>query len=815
MIYVIVISIQYTVLCTMKQSINTKTLCYHCSEDCDDEVIYFDQKPFCCEGCKLVYELLSENNLCNYYSLDEKPGISRKDSLQQYRYSFLDDADLKQSLISYTDGVETHIQLNVPNMHCSSCVYLLENLERLDKGIIRSTVNFPKKMVEIVYKESETKLSAIADLMSSIGYEPHISLEQAEKGPIKKINRSRIYKIGIAGFAFGNIMMLSFPEYFSLGNFFDQEHFTSWFGYLNIFLSLPVFFYSASEFFESGIKSLRKGFLNIDLPIALAVLVTFVRSLYEISTHTGAGYLDSMSGIVFFMLIGRYFQDKTYETLSFERDYKSFFPMAITRMNKGKEEIVPVIKLKKGDHILVRNKELIPADAILIKGEASIDYSFVTGESEAIAKKRGELLYAGGRQLGTSILLEVVKEVSQSYLTRLWNKDVFQERKNKYDSFIHSISKYFSIVLFIITAIAFIYWAPSDMQRALNALTTTLIIACPCALLLSSTFTNGNVIRLFGKYMFYLKNADVIESIGDVDVIVFDKTGTITEAQHAEIMYQGAVLSSEEKTLIRNIVKQSAHPLSKRIYDYIGNTESVELEHFEEIHGKGIRATIDSTEILLGSEHFILGDIENTNAKESRVYLKINNSYKGYFAVHHAYRHGLAGLVNKLKSKYELMVLSGDHDSEKEVLQYMFGKEAKLYFKQSPEDKLLKIESLQAKGKKVMMIGDGLNDAGALQQSDVGIAVTDQSNYFSPACDVIMDGKVFYKLDRFIEFAKSGKNVIIGSFILSVIYNLVGLYFAVQGDLSPVIAAILMPISSISIVLFTTTFSSVFARKLK
>ncbi len=799
----------------MKQSINTKTLCYHCSENCDDEVVYFDNKSFCCEGCKLVYELLSENNLCNYYSLDEKPGISRRDSMQQYRYSFLDDSDLKKSLINFTDGVETHVNLNVPSMHCSSCVYLLENLERLDKGIIRSTVNFPKKEVEIVYKESDTKLSAIADLMSSIGYEPHVSLEQAEKGPEKKANRSRIYKIGIAGFAFGNIMMLSFPEYFSLGNYFDQDHFTSWFGYLNIFLSLPVFFYSASEFFESGIKSLRKGFLNIDLPIALAVLVTFVRSLYEIGTHTGAGYLDSMSGIVFFMLIGRYFQDKTYETLSFERDYKSFFPMAITKMNKGKEETIPVIKLKKGDHILVRNKELIPADAILIKGDARIDYSFVTGESEPIHKKRGELLYAGGRQIGPSVLLEVVKEVSQSYLTRLWNKDVFQERENKYDSFIHSISKYFTIVLFVITAIAFFYWAPSDMQRALNALTTTLIIACPCALLLSSTFTNGNVIRLFGKYMFYLKNSDVIESLGDIDVIVFDKTGTITEAQHAEIIYQGAILSNEEKALIRNVVKQSAHPLSKRIYDYIGNTENIDLDEYQEIQGRGIIARSLGTDILIGSEQFILGEVENKNVKESRVYLKINNAFKGYFGIHNAYRHGFAGLVDKLKNKYELMVLSGDHDSEREVLQYLFGNHAKLHFKQSPEDKLLKIESLQAGGKKVMMVGDGLNDAGALKQSDVGIAVTDQSNYFSPACDVIMDGKVFYKLDRFIEFAKSSKKVIIGSFILSVVYNIVGLYFAVQGNLSPVIAAILMPISSISIVLFTTTFSSIFALKLK
>ncbi len=793
---------------------STKTSCYHCSEDCEDNVVVYDEKTFCCEGCKLVYELLSENNLCNYYDLDQKAGISRKDAQQNYRYSFLEDVQLKKSLVKFTDGSETHVNFQVPSMHCSSCVYLLENLYKLDKGVIKSTVNFPKKEVEIIYKEAETSLSKIAELMASIGYEPHVSLEQLDKKE-NKHNRSRIYKIGISGFAFGNIMMLSFPEYFSLGNFFDQNHFTSYFGYLNIVLSLPVFFYAANEFFESGIKSLKKGFLNIDLPIALAVLVTFIRSLYEILSHTGAGYLDSMSGIVFFMLIGRYFQDRTYETLSFERDYKSFFPLAITKLNKGKEEQIPVNQVKKGDHLLIRNKELIPADGILIKGDAQIDYSFVTGESTLIHKDRGDLLYAGGRQEGSSLMIEVIKEVSQSYLTRLWNKDVFQERKDAYESFIHTISKYFTVVLFVITAAAFFYWLRIDVKLALNALTTTLIIACPCALLLSSTFTNGNIIRLYGKYKFYLKNSDAIEKLSDIDVIVFDKTGTITEAQHARINYVGEELSQELSTLLSNVFRHSAHPLSKRVYDYLGHTESIDLVKFTELEGKGILAEFNNHIIRIGSEKFILSNVENTEVKESRVYIEIDNKYYGYFALNNVYRNGFSTLVNELKNKYQLMVLSGDHDSEKEVLQYMLGENAELHFKQSPEDKLSRIKSLQSQGKKVMMIGDGLNDAGALKQSDIGIAVTDHANYFSPACDVIMDGSVFNKLYRFIRFSTVSKNVIIASFIISIMYNIVGLFFAVQGQLSPVIAAILMPASSISIVLFTTVSSSLFARRLR
>ena len=786
-------------------------ICYHCGENCEIHLVTFDDKPFCCEGCSLVYELLSENNLCSYYTLDQNPGISR---LQKNHdgYQYLEDADLKASLITFSNSIETHITFHVPSMHCSSCVYLLENMHRLNAGVIQSVVNFPRKEVAISFKESETSLAAIASLMAEIGYEPHISLASVEGNKGTPINRIRIFKIGLAGFAFGNIMMLSFPEYFSLGNYFDQENLKYYFGYISMALSLPVLFYAASEFFIIGVKGLLKGYLNIDLPIALAILITFGRSVYELFYGNGAGYFDSMTGIVFFMLIGRYFQDRTYETLSFDRDYKSFFPLSIIKINKGIEEVVPVNNLKQGDHILVRNNELIPVDAMLLKGAGKIDYSFVTGEAELVEKNRGELLYAGGKQVGGSLSLEVLKTVSQSYLTKLWNKEVFQERETQQYTFVQTISKYFTLVLFAITAAAFFYWLPQDFSRAINALTTTLIIACPCALLLAATFTHGNSIRQLGKKAFYLKNASILEKLAKINVIVFDKTGTITEAKFADVVYKGAPLSTQENQLLKALFKNSAHPLSKRIYDFIKNDSIIELTTFEEIPGKGMIASYPHFKIRVGSEQFILGVIQNGLLKESIVYIEFNHTIKGYFSIKHVYRNGFASLIPRLKNKFELMVLSGDYDAERDTLQFMLGDTTPLYFKQSPSDKLHKIETLQAKGKVVMMVGDGLNDAGALRQSDVGIAITDQANYFSPASDIIMDGKSFGNLDRFIKFAKTSKKIIVISFVISLLYNTVGLFYAVQGNLSPVIAAILMPISSISIVLFTTIATAISAK---
>lgn len=788
-----------------------KTTCYHCGEDCKDSHIYIDEKQFCCDGCKLVYEILEENNLCKYYDFSQNPGIQVKGKFVSEKFSYLDDEKVKQKLISYTDGKQSRVIFYLPQMHCSSCIWLLENLQRINPGIIKSQVDFTKKEVNILYDETSISLRKIVELLSFVGYEPLITLNDLDTKKTKKHDHQQIFKIGIAGFCFGNIMMLSFPEYFSAGKI--QEHgLKDFFSYLNLFLALPVFFYAASDFFVSAWKGFQQRFINIDAPIAFAVVITFARSVFEIISGTGAGYLDSMSGIVFFMLLGRFFQNHTYDTLSFDRDYKSYFPIAVTSIQGDKETMIPVSDIRIGDRIRIKNNELIPADAIVFKGEANIDYSFVTGESALINKVLGEIIYAGGKQVGSAIELEVVKEVSQSYLTQLWNNDSFKETKNDKNSFIHLVSKYFSICLVALALSSFLYWLPTDFHRALNALTAVLIVACPCALLLSATFTNGTLLRIFGKNKFYLKNATVIEKLNNIDTIVFDKTGTITQNNTSQVMYEGADLSDSTFQLIRSIVAQSSHPLSKSILNYLPYSKALPVEHYKEYSGKGIEGCVNETYIKLGSKEFIERIKSADENKSSYVYIMLNGIYYGRFVIKNQYREGLTKLIKSLNNKYNLMVLSGDNDAEKTTLEKIFNGKVSLNFNQSPGDKLNFIKMLQSKNHKVAMMGDGLNDAGALQQSDVGIAVSDNINNFSPACDAILDGSRFSDLKTFIDYAKNGQQIIIGSFIISLLYNVIGLWFAVSGNLSPVIAAILMPISSITIVLFTTGTSNIIAK---
>lgn len=790
--------------------------CFHCGEDIIEEDIISDDKHFCCSGCKTVYDIINQSDLCDYYNINANPGVTQKSRIREGKFDFLDDQKVTDKLVHFKDDLHNHVIFYLPQMHCSSCIWILENLTKINSSIIKSQVNFLKKEITIIYNYRETSLKRIAETLALIGYEPHISLNDLDSKKIKKYDTTRIIKIGIAGFCFGNIMMLSFPEYFSFGRIENPE-LKYWFNYWNLALSLPVFFYSASEFFISGYKGIKQRFLNIDAPIALAVLITFLRSIYEILTDTGSGYLDSMSGIVFFMLIGRYFQNRTYQTISFDRDFKSYFPLGVSVITSdGTEKQIPVSDLKVGDRIKIHNDEIIPADAILFLGKANIDYSFVTGESLPVEKSIGEIIYAGGKQTTGAIELEVVKEVSQSYLTQLWNNEAFKEGKQETKpSFIHQVSRYFTYALFSVAIIAGIYWSINDPSKVWSAVTAVLIVACPCALLLSATFTNGNMIRLLNKFGFYVKNASILERMADIDTIVFDKTGTITEQGKAEIIFQGRQLSPMQAQLIRSLTNQSNHPLSKAIVSFLPFSKSLIVKQYKEFKGYGTSGYIGNHLIKIGSAEFILGKKVYMASSGSKVFLSIDDDFVGYFIVKSSYRKGLTDIIPSLKRQFDLKILSGDNTSEQGYLKTVFGSDTQMNFDQKPEDKLRFVKQLQSRGNKVLMVGDGLNDAGALKQSDIGIAVNDKSNNFSPASDVILSGNSFELLHELLRYCQKQKHVIYASFILSILYNFIGLFFAVQGNLQPVIAAILMPVSSISIVLLTTGMSEFYARKLK
>ena len=530
----------------------------------------------------------------------------------------------------------------------------------------------------------------------------------------------------------------------------------------------------------------------------------------------GPGYFDSLSGLVFLLLIGKLFQNKTYDTLNFERNYKSYFPLASTKIANGVETPVPLELLQIKDQILIHNNELIPADSVLKKGKGNIDYSFVTGESIPVTQNIGDVIFAGGKQIGSSIVVEIVREISQSYLTQLWNHKSFTDKfQSQITNLTNKISKSFT---FYVLAIAIIAAAIhyNNLNMAFNIFTAVLIVACPCALALAAPFTLGNTLRIFGKNKFYLKNADVVEKLAQITSIVFDKTGTLTKNSQFNVNFVGEPLSERELQLIKSATKSSYHPFSQSISSSIVSTFNFEIEEYDEISGSGLTAKIEDNVIKVGSTSFIgyLPQSDSDNSiLSSKVYISINNIYKGYYTFTNFYRNGIENLIKSLPNKLKLFVLSGDNESERENLSSVFNNKATIKFNQSPFNKLEFIEELQRNKETVLMIGDGLNDAGALKQSNIGITISEDINNFYPACDGILDANYLTKLKDFLTFSKFSKNIIITSFIISLFYNIIGLGFAVTGSLSPLVAAVLMPVSSISVVVFTTFSVNLYAKR--
>jgi Cu+-exporting ATPase len=783
--------------------------CFHCGiEIIKSEQIVFDNKNFCCNGCKTVYEIFSQNDMACYYDFEKSPGATPQETLG--KYDFLDNEEIVTKLLEFQENETAIISLYIPHIHCSSCIWILENLQRLQEGITASQVNFPEKKVRVTYKSNEVTLKQIVLLLNSIGYEPYISLENYETGK-HKVDRSLTYKIGVAFFCFGNIMLLSFPEYFEVKEFWIDQY-RGFFRWLIFALALPTFFYSASGYYVAAWNSIKSKLLNIEIPIALGIIVMFIRSTVDIIFDYGQGFFDSMAGLIFFMLLGKLFQQKTYDFLSFERDYKSYFPIAVTKITTSGDEIpVSVYDIEKGDRLLIRNQELIPVDGILISENASLDYSFVTGEALPIDKKSGDKVFAGGKQLGNVIEMEVLFSVSQSYLTQLWSNDIFQKNiEIKHKTITDKISRYFTPALLILSILAFIYWFFIDVSTAFNVFTAILIVACPCALALTAPFTLGNVLRIMGNRKLYLKNATVIEQLARVDTIVFDKTGTITSHKKSAITFEGTY-SDSDLILFKNLIRGSNHPLSRRLYDFLPHVSVKSIEHFNEITGAGIEGIIDGHSIKIGSANFV-GTNDTNNLKQTLVHISINNNYLGKFIFDNQYRDGLKDLFKKLSLTYKLIVLSGDNDGESESLQQLLPSNTDLIFNQKPEQKLDFINQLQLNGGNVMMVGDGLNDAGALAQSNVGISISENVNVFSPACDGILDASQFEKIAFFLQYSKNAMRTIYMSFGLSLLYNIIGLTYAISGDLSPIFAAIIMPLSTITIVSFVTIMTNIFAR---
>jgi len=791
--------------------------CHHCGDPCTSGGFELEGHSFCCLGCQTVFGLLQESGLSNFYTIANRPGTRVDAVAGPERWTYLNEPSVAAKLLDYSDDKIARVTFQAPAIHCVACVWLLENLFRLHPGIGRSRVNFARREVSITFTPQRAKLSEIADLLSRIGYEPSLTLAELDREAARP--RSRLgLQIGVAGFAFGNIMLFSLPLYLGLDSATGPV-FRSLFGWLSLALALPVVTFSASDYWRSACTSLRQRTLTLDVPIAAGLAALYAQSAWEILAGHGEGYLDSLAGLVFFLLCGRAFQRITHERLVFDRDYRGFFPLGVVRHTDSGEETVSISQLVVGNRLRVRHGELVPADARLLSGEGLIDYSFVTGESEPVSRQPGDHLYAGGRQVGGAVELETVKPVSQSYLTSLWNDEAFRKgRDDTFNTLTNHYSRRFTRLVLVVAVAAILGWSVvGNAARGLKAFASVLIVACPCALALAAPFTLGTAQRLLGRRGVCLRNGQVVESIAKVDAIALDKTGTLTAAHTTEIRFHGADLSLDELAAVAALCRQSAHPYSRRIAQLAPPIGSPSVAEFSETTGAGLSAMVGGRRVIVGSAAWLARngiEVPPESPTMAAVLVAFDSMFRGAFALDNTLRPEVDRLLVQLGQRFELALISGDNERERSRFAGLFGENANLHFNLSPKDKLGFIRNLQARNRTVMMVGDGLNDAGALRQGDVGVAVVEGVGKFSPASDVILDSPMVSRLGDIIDFCRRATTIVRVSFGISAAYNAVGIGIAAAGILSPLICAILMPLSSATVILFAVGATTLAGRRL-
>jgi Cu+-exporting ATPase len=409
--------------------------------------------------------------------------------------------------------------------------------------------------------------------------------------------------------------------------------------------------------------------------------------------------------------------------------------------------------------------------------------------------------------VGEALELEVVREVSQGYLTQLWNNPAFQkEEKANLETYANKVGRYFVGLTLTLALGAVAYWYPQDPQMALRAFTSVLVIACPCALSLATPFAMGAALRVLGRQKLYLKNSAVVETLGRADTLVFDKTGTLTDVKRSAVDYVGAALTPQQLLAVAAVVRHSTHPLSQRLAAEMPPS-TLAVATFAEVPGQGLRGTVARVVVRVGAAAFVglaPDAAEATGNLQSQVYISLDGQVAGHYVFRNVYREGLRDVLAALGQRYRLAVLSGDNDAEHARLRALFGPKAEIRFRQTPQDKLDYVAALKQQGRTVVMVGDGLNDAGALQSADAGIALTDTLTNFSPACDAILEAGSFGQLPTVLRFSQDCLRIVLATFVLSFCYNGIGLTLAVQGRFTPIVSAILMPISSLSVMVFAT-----------
>lgn len=769
-------------------------------------MIHDEDHYFCCNGCQGVYHLLSDEGLESFY--DKANGITLTPPTQQYEDSsnFNSPAFYDKFVKVNSDGFY-EVSLIIEGIHCSACVWLNEKaLHKMD-GVLEASINFTNNKAHIIWADDILKLSQIIDMIRAIGYNAYpydASLQEAHANSVRK---EYYLRMAVAIFASMNIMWIAVAQYAGYFSGITQEMKTI----LNIaegVLATPVLFYSGWVFFRGAYYGMKNRVVNMDLLVATGALLTYIYSIYITLLEQGEAYFDSVSMIITFVLIGKFLEVLSKKNASDTLDIiGKHLPSEVNIIQDNKRVSCKLEDVKIGDIVVVSSGEKVLLDGCIVKGDGSFDESNLTGESEPIYKSLNDSVTSGTTSIDADIYFKTTRDFEHSTLSNLVTLlESAMNKKPKIEQLANRLSEHFStaiLLLAFITFIAWLFWTHS-LEESLMVGVSVIIIACPCALGLATPVATLVGLSLGVKRGILFKEAALLETMSKADVLVVDKTGTLTVGK-PKVTHE-RVIKEFDYTLLYSLVKPSKHPVAQGICRYIfkndkANTELL-FDNYVQLPAKGIKARYKNQELLGGNARLMLenGIRVDESSEKTLFYFAIDGELLSSYELHDEIKEDAAILVKSLKAKnIETIMLTGDNEkSAKDVAKEIGISE--VYFEQTPQDKLEYIDTLHAQGRVVVMVGDGINDILALAKADIGIVMGSGSDVAVDVSDVVLLNDSLKSLLGAFKISQTTFRLIKQNFIISLLYNAITIPLAMAGLVIPLVAALSMSFSSLLVV---------------
>ncbi|MFA5625977.1 MAG: heavy metal translocating P-type ATPase [Thiohalomonadaceae bacterium] len=796
--------------------------CFHCGlplppKDDFSAEIAGEKRPFCCIGCREVCRSIYAAGLEGFYQRTPEGSLLAPPPEIPQELALYDLDEVQEEFI-VEHGDVREINLLVVGIHCAACVWLIERSLAAVPGIVSASVNLSGRRLLVRWDNSRLQLSTILRSLGEIGYAAVPFDPEAAEGALKKQNRAFLFRLAFAAFAMMNMMWISIALYTGA----DQGEFRNLFHWLGFILATPTLFYSGGLFFKGAWTGLRTKHLTMDLPIVVGASITYMYSFYITVTQstTGEVYWDTVVNFMFVILIGRHLESiSKRRAVSATQRLLDLQPRGAVVLRDGEEQLMPIRAVKSADIVLVKAGDRIPVDGAVVEGFSAVDEAMLSGESRPVNKKPGDKVSAGTVNLNSALTLKVSATLKQTALGRIIQLvEEAQASKAPIQCTADRIVPWFVVVTLLLGALTFIYWSFSDIEIALLAACSVMIITCPCAFGMATPMSIAVASGLAARHGILIKNGAVLETLSGITHFVFDKTGSLTEGRMA-VQNIHAVADIDANVLLLNaaaVERYSEHPVARAIVAAARKRElepaSPAMTDFCSTAGLGVSGNVARMNVLLGNENWLrqnnifipttlqttIEDLEQRGV--TCIHAALNKQYAGFISITDQLRPDARILVNKLRAQgIRMTLLSGDRRRVAESVAEQLGG-MDVIAEVLPEDKDRVIAELQHQGEQVAMVGDGINDAPALIRANVGIAIGSGTEVSAESADIVLISNELEKIDLATRLSRRTLRTIRQNIAMSLSYNAVTVPLAMAALVTPLFAAIAMPISSLLVI---------------